>query len=132
MNSDSGPLAAKADPSKTFFIDMLTRDIGLSVCVLDLIDNSIDSLIDASGLDVSHHLISGTKAKAGSASAHIAISYTPSRFSIADDCGGISVNEARDRVFLLGNPVEERARTGLGVYGIGMKRAFFKIGKCIY
>jgi hypothetical protein len=30
---------ANADPSKTFFIDMLTRDIGLAVCILDLIDN---------------------------------------------------------------------------------------------
>jgi len=34
-------------------------------------------------------------------------------------------------VFLLGNPVREKKQTGLGVYGIGMKRAFFKIGRQI-
>jgi hypothetical protein len=122
-------LIAKADPSKAFFIDMLTRDIALSVCILDLIDNSIHSLIAASKLDVSQHLISGTKA--GKISAQIDISFTPSKFTVEDDCGGISIKEAEEQVFLLGNPSDERTQTGLGVYGIGMKRAFFKIGKQI-
>jgi hypothetical protein len=30
---------------------------------------------------------------------------------------------------LLGNPVLTKQQTGLGVYGIGMKRAFFKMGR---
>src|ERR1022692_3328576 len=53
----------KAAPSKAFFVDMLTKDVALSVCILDLIDNSIQSLIEDSKLDVSEHLIAGTKAK---------------------------------------------------------------------
>ena len=35
-------LAVKAAPHKRFFIDMITRDISLDACVLDLIDNSVD------------------------------------------------------------------------------------------
>lgn len=129
MNHNGEHLVAKAQPSKAFFIDMLTRDIGLSVCILDLIDNSIDSLIAASDLDVSQHLIAGTKAQ--SIRASIEISFTPSRFTITDNCGGISISKAEERIFLLGNPADETSGTRLGVYGIGMKRAFFKIGKKI-
>ena len=31
-----------AEPTKAFFVDMLTRDIGLEQAVLDLVDNSVD------------------------------------------------------------------------------------------
>ena len=36
---------ASAEVRKQFFIDMFTRDISLEDCVLDLIDNSIDSYL---------------------------------------------------------------------------------------
>jgi hypothetical protein len=49
----NGQLPAKAYPSKAFFIEMLTRDITLSDCILDLLDNSVDSLITKANLDVS-------------------------------------------------------------------------------
>ncbi len=129
MNHNGEDLVAKAEPSKAFFIDMLTRDIGLSVCILDLIDNSIDSLIAASDLNVSQHLIAGTKTQ--SVKVNIEISFTPARFTITDNCGGISISKAEEQIFLLGNPADETSETRLGVYGIGMKRAFFKIGKSI-
>src|ERR1039457_7248814 len=122
--------AAHADPTKAFFIDFLTRDIALSVCILDLIDNSVHSLIAGSTLDVSHHLIAGTKAPR--INSQIAVSFGRSKFRITDTCGGVSVEDAEERVFLLGNPADETKRqAGLGVYGIGIKRAFFKIGKQI-
>lgn len=31
-----------AEPTKAFFVDMLTRDIPLEQAVLDLVDNSVD------------------------------------------------------------------------------------------
>lgn len=34
-----------AEPQKEFFIDMLTKDISVPECILDLIDNSIHNLI---------------------------------------------------------------------------------------
>jgi hypothetical protein len=125
----NGHLPAKAHPSKRFFIEMLTRDITLSDCILDLLDNSIDSLITRTNLDVSQHLFAGTKAQ--NINAFVDIVFSPSKFNVKDNCGGISIADAREQVFLLGNPTRETNRAGLGVYGIGMKRAFFKIGKQI-
>ena len=78
---------ASAEPSKAFFIEMLTRDIPLSVCILDLIDNSIHSLISETDLDVSEHLFSGTTSRR--VKALIEIQCTPKKFRIADNCGGI-------------------------------------------
>lgn len=76
---------------------------------------------------MSEHLFSGTKAR--KTAANIEIDFDASRFRVKDGCGGISLNEAREHVFLLGNPVADKKHTGLGVYGIGMKRAFFKMGR---
>jgi hypothetical protein len=42
------PDTINAFPRKSFFISLLTRDIELSSCVLDLIDNSIDGIIKKS------------------------------------------------------------------------------------
>lgn len=39
---------ADARPTKRLFIQMLTRDLALEDAVLDLIDNSIDSLLTSS------------------------------------------------------------------------------------
>lgn len=125
----NGQPAAKAHPSKAFFIEMLTRDITLSDCILDLIDNSIDRLIISLGLDVSVNFFTGTTVPR--VNALIDISFTPSSFGISDNCGGISVKDATEQVFLLGNPVTVKRQTGLGVFGIGMKRALFKIGRQI-
>src|SRR5712692_3815688 len=129
MDQNGHPLRAKAHPSKAFFIEMLTIDISLSDCILDLADNSIHSLIMKIRLDVSEHLFAGTKAQ--KVDALIDISFTSSKFSVKDNCGGISIEDAEEQVFLLGNPVKEKRQVGLGVYGIGMKRAFFKIGRQI-
>jgi hypothetical protein len=126
MAQNGNQLIAKADPSKAFFIDTLTRDISLSVCILDLIDNSIHGLIAGSKLDVVENMIAGKKVH--KTKARIDISFDGSSFMMVDDCGGISIDDAKDRVFLLGNPIAEKTQAGLGVYGIGMKRAFFKIG----
>lgn len=129
MPSPQNIPVALAEPSKSFFIDMLTKDISLSVCILDLIDNSIHGLIAQKNLDVSEHLIAGTRAQR--MKGRIEVFFDGSSFSVTDDCGGIPIKEAEEHVFLFGNPVANKTRTGLGVYGIGMKRAFFKMGTTI-
>src|ERR1019366_1117141 len=101
MDHNQIPPVASAAPSKAFFIDMLTRDIALSVCILDLMDNSIHSLIADSKLDVSEHLIAGTTASR--IKALIEIDLSPSKFRISDNCGGVSIEEAKEQVFLLGS-----------------------------
>src|SRR5437870_4242743 len=89
------PEVALAYPSKAFFIDMLTQDIGLADCVLDLIDNSIHSLVTRSEIDVVQHLIDGTKPP--KVKAHIDVAFSASRFSIEDNCGGITKKEATEQ-----------------------------------
>lgn len=128
MGENATPVA-DATPSKELFVDLLTRDITLSECILDLIDNSIHSLVANEKLDVMNHLISRAKVPAINRTVEITIS--PSRFYMEDDCGGITLENAEHHAFLLGKPASSKKSTGLGVYGIGMKRAFFKIGRQI-
>lgn len=123
-------MEADASPTKELFMEMFIRDLSLEDCILDLVDNSIDSLIKNRGVDVSDALV-----PAGSDGAEkekhrlpiIDISYEPGRFRIRDSCGGISVEDAVEEVFRFGH--SGKAVLGqLGVYGIGLKRAIFKIG----
>lgn len=115
---------ASANPTKAFFVRMITRDITLEDCIFDLIDNSIDGAWELAGgqpmsledtTDLSPYKIS--------------IEITPDSFSIHDNCGGISLDDAVNYAFTFGR--QETAETenySIGVYGIGMKRAVFKMG----
>lgn len=117
------------EPSKAFFIEMLTRDITATQCILDLVDNSIHNLIRESNIDVMNLLLgTGSKPKVV---AEISIVLSKTQFLISDTCDGITIKDARDDVFRHGNPSHEKDHTGLGVSGIGMKRAFFKLGRSI-
>src|SRR5207249_8638321 len=44
---------------------------------------------------------------------------------------GIPIDEARESVFRFGSTSKETGTLGLSVFGIGMKRAFFKLGRMI-
>lgn len=60
--------------------------------------------------------------------AHIEL--TPSAFKIDDNCGGIPRNIAENYAFRFGRTERDRDANlaTVGVYGIGMKRAIFKLG----
>ena len=121
--------AAKADasPTKAFFVRMLTRDITLDDCILDLVNNSIDSAWDLSGERPSE-LIADEKLSPYS----IDITVGRTSFRIVDNCGGITFEDAQNYAFTFGRketqPPEDYT---VGVYGIGMKRAVFKMGNLI-
>jgi len=119
-----------AEPQKEFFINMLTRDIGLLDCVLDLIDNSIHNLIRIHKTDIMP-IISGGKRHEIPRGAKIDIDVGATRFRIRDTCGGIPRKTAREEIFLFGRRTPEKGVPGLGLYGVGMKRAFFKLGRNI-
>jgi len=125
------PNIIHANPSKEFFIDMLTKDISLSECLLDLLDNSVHGLVHNHSLDVMTPLKEGRLPRK-TVDNFVTIKYSPLSFTIDDDCGGISIEDAKNSVFLLGNPKRSKENAGLGVYGIGMKRAFFKMGNEIF
>jgi hypothetical protein len=105
----------EAIPTKRLFIDILTRDISVRACILDLIDNSVDAYI-RNELSVRRE---------------IRLNISKDEFEIFDNCGGIEYNFLKTTVFRFGADIIERDKPTLGIYGIGLKRAILKIGKTI-
>lgn len=115
-----------AHPVKSFFVHMLTRDIELKDAILDLLDNCVD------GVQRSETKRNLEKPKPYRGYwARIVLS--KDEFKIEDNCGGIPW-ELHNYAFRLGNLKRDivQGRRTIGTYGIGMKRAIFKIGNdCI-
>ncbi len=102
-------------PTKKLFIDVLTRDISIRDCVLDLIDNSVDAY--------TRNKIEDTR--------NISLTIGENTFEIKDTCGGISKRDVTKEVFRLGATDSTAHGDTIGVYGIGLKRAVFKLGKMV-
>ena len=119
---------ADAMPTKDFFVRMITRDISLEDCILDLIDNCLDG---------SRRQLAARNGGAGEIHSYegfrVRLQIGQERFRIEDNCGGISIANAIDYAFHFGRrpdaPKEEDY--AIGLYGIGMKRAILKIGQTI-
>lgn len=114
--------SAKGSPTKEFFVQMLTRDIELDDAILDLLDNCIDGVIRTNdGVEKTEHFYDTFMAE---------ITISNSFFSIKDNCGGIPRTTAEEYAFRMGRvPTTNTNQPTIGIYGIGMKRAIFKIGK---
>lgn len=112
---------AQASPTKQFFVSMLTRDISLGDAILDLVDNCLDGalrLADGEEVDYSKHFVN--------------IELDADHFSIEDNCGGIPREVAKKYAFKMGRePDDDRDSDTetIGMYGVGMKRAIFKMGR---
>jgi hypothetical protein len=106
-----------ASPTKDFFIYMLVKDIELIDAIADLVDNCVDgarrSRDDGDFKDL-----------------WVRLTLSSERFAIDDNCGGMSVETARKYAFKFGRPagIQDIAHT-IGQFGVGMKRALFKMGK---
>ncbi len=115
---------AAANPTKAFFVKMITRDITLEDCILDLIDNSVDGAWRSEG---SRPMGLGEETDLSKYS--ISITTSRERFCIEDNCGGMTLDDAINHAFSFGRPdAMESEDYSIGVYGIGMKRAVFKLG----
>ena len=125
----SRTIEIQADPRKRFFIDMLTRDINLVDCILDLIDNSIDSILHKTKFDPMKGLSNEERKKLDKYK--ISIKFNEAEFTIEDNSDGVGAKDIAERVFRFGAEKNPQKKMGLSVYGIGMKRAFFKIGRLI-
>lgn len=125
---------AEAYPTKRFFISNLTRDLSLEDAILDLVDNSIDAYIKSRKIDISARLLSADSddslLKTAPEKADIRVRLDENRFEIEDRGGGIDFDHARKNVFRMGR-VDPQHQSSLGVYGIGLKRAMFKLGDTI-
>lgn len=114
-----------AFPAKRFFVEMLTRDIELADAILDLLDNCLDG---AARTNARKKKSSDSKTPYAGYGADITLD--ADHFRIVDNCGGIPLQIARDSAFRFGRPdpkLDKNLAT-VGVYGIGMKRALFKLG----
>jgi hypothetical protein len=117
--------AVNASPTKSFFVNMLTRDIELADAILDLLDNCIDGILrlqkDTEPTDPSKPY----------KSYWAKITANPEEFIISDNCGGIPKDVAINSAFMLGriDPERDSDLETVGMYGIGMKRAIFKMGE---
>ncbi len=105
---------------------MLTRDIELKDAILDLIDNCLDGVMRTKGRPPQDGDIEYYRGH------EVRITISQEQFVIHDNCGGIPYEIAEEYAFRMGKPDEALRENGelptVGIYGIGMKRAIFKIG----
>ncbi|WKV11448.1 ATP-binding protein [Marivirga harenae] len=119
--------AIKASPTKDLFITMLVRDLTLRDAIGDLVDNSVDG-----AKSMRTEVLTESKTLEPSLvykGLEIFIVANKNEFSIKDNCGGIDVATAREYAFRFGRAKgKPNSPHSVGQFGIGMKRALFKLG----
>jgi hypothetical protein len=127
---ENAPDRAEAKVAKEFFVHMITKDILLEDCLLDLIDNSIDgaSRVIQAREEAEPSPRDSERRLEGFG---VQLDLRSDSFAIRDNCGGIPLEDARHYAFHFGRKAgtEHEPEGSIGLYGIGMKRALFKIGK---
>lgn len=124
QNNDKQPKFGNVDasPTKEFFVEMLTRDISLGDAILDLLDNCVDGIVRSSRNKLrKSQPYEGFQAD---------IVFDRSHFQISDNCGGIPW-KLHSYAFRMGRSnarTDDENMPTVGTYGIGMKRAIFKMG----
>jgi hypothetical protein len=116
MSPTPDKLMVDASPDKRFFIKMLIKDIELIPAIVDLVDNSIDAA-------------RAFRSTVPMTDLWVRLTVSGERFFIEDNCGGMEVNTARKYAFRFGRPEDfQGGESSVGQFGIGMKRALFKLG----
>jgi hypothetical protein len=122
-------VSVNARPVKSFFVHMLTRDILLEDAILDLLDNCVDGILRSKA----HKEANAAKTSQPYSGFWAEIKFDKTSFSIADNCGGIPWS-LHQYAFRMGRPPDRPpdAPGTVGAYGVGMKRAIFKLGtQCV-
>jgi hypothetical protein len=110
------PNKVDASPTKAFFVNIITKDVEFDEAIEDLVDNSIDGA-------------KRLRPDGNFDGLRIDIACSREKFSIEDNCGGIPLEIARNYAFKFGRAEGfKETRHSVGQFGIGMKRALFKIG----
>lgn len=127
-------IRADASPEKRLFISLITRDISLVAAFLDLIDNSVNAAVEphATRLKTATDYQSTFVDPSIKPSVDIRVHVDATSVRVTDDAAGIPSQIAKEHVFKFGRSSDEaHASDRLSVYGIGMKRALFKLGNNI-
>src|SRR5690554_1670357 len=83
-------LSVDAEPERSLFVEMLTRDIELIPAIMDLLDNSIDG--------ARAHTDESTLAS----EFWVELQVSADKFEVRDNCGGIDLDIARQYAFRFG------------------------------
>lgn len=127
-------ITADASPEKRLFISLITRDISLVAAFLDLIDNSVNAAVEpyAEKLSTAADYQATFVDAAIAPGIDIHVRVNASSVQVTDNASGISSLIAKEHVFKFGRASDESHTSDrLSVYGIGMKRALFKLGNNI-
>lgn len=127
-------IEANANPEKRLFISLITRDISLVAAFLDLIDNSVNAAVEphSAQLQTAKDYLDLFQDDSVTPKVNINLNIDDSGVSISDNAAGIAATTASEHVFKFGRSSEEANQSDrLSVYGIGMKRAIFKLGNKI-
>ncbi len=127
-------IKADASPEKRLFISLITRDIPLVAAFLDLIDNSINAAVEPTSdrLRTAEDYLNLFQDETVKPTVDIFLTVTAEQVEISDTASGISADTAAKHVFKFGRPPgEAHVEDRLSVYGIGLKRAMFKLGNKI-
>lgn len=125
MSKKGKPFSVDTRPTKEAVVDSLTRDISVDACLFDLIDNSVDAARDSIFARGKKHPIDGLPNSY--AGYKISLSFAGSGFSIRDNCGGITVERLKELVLRFGK--RSSHHMGIGIFGLGLNRALFKLGR---
>jgi hypothetical protein len=118
-NKTPARLIINANPTKNLFISILVRDISIRDAIGDLLDNSVDGALRIRPDGVYEGLF-----------VKIELDTKNKSFVIRDNCGGIDVKIAREYAFQFGRSKNAiTLENSVGVFGIGMKRALFRLGR---
>jgi hypothetical protein len=115
MVTRDGAPEVQLHPTKRLFIETVTKDASIQACAFDLFDNAVDSYL-------THRLTERRLIKAD---------FDKHEFTIYDSCGGISRHQLINEVFRFGLVSRAPSVPTIGIYGIGLKRAIFKMGRRI-
>lgn len=128
-NGDDDLYRVKAGATKELFIYMLVRDLVLRDAIGDLVDNSVDAVrrvVNTSAEEPSEFALTSDKYKGY----YLTLTFDGSQFVIEDNCGGMEAETAREYAFRFGrDPSAPPTPGSIGQFGIGMKRALFKLGR---
>lgn len=125
MPKKGKPFLVDTKPTKEVVVDSLTRDISVEACLFDLIDNAVDAARDTifSRLEEKH-----VEGLPGSYSGFkITLVFSNDGCLIDDNCGGITVERLRTMVLRFGQ--RSSHPMGIGIFGLGLNRALFKLGR---
>lgn len=109
-------------PTKEVVVSGLTRDATVEACIFDLIDNAIDAARETANQLSARNVLPDSYD-----GFQVELTFSGTGLKVVDNCGGIPVGSLRDMVLRFGRRSDQVM--GIGVFGVGLNRALFKLGR---